>query len=512
MIRHRPRTRGVAAQHASLSRWRSPVRIRSGPPSLSDPPTPRPPARTGRSPVPADALPPARRRPRSVTAAAPRLARGIVRPVTVRDPEYNPRRTPAGARPCPGGWSPRRGAGPRGGHRARLRRGLIGGGLGAGPRRGHLRRPAPGLHRPPRTTPPVHAGPGGPRRVGRRRLRDAERARPGAAGHGRGGRRDRPGDQLPVGAQRGQGRRRARDRGGRRSPTGRSSSWRSDADAILAALEPRPRRPRQPARHGRERAKLPWRRTWRDTAAALGFLRADEVGPSVRALAWGGKALFGIDRVERPRDVAADRALLGRPRDHPRYDPTTAWTIVAGGDILLDRGVALTIRAAGRRTSRSTAARPRSPGSARTARPSAGTPPYTKRTGNAGRRARPGLGRGSRHRQLREPGPERVLVPRPAGRCSPPTRRTSRGSRTPASTGCRWPTTTSATPGGPGCSRRWRTSTSTGSRTAGLGKNRKAAHKAALLEVGDVTVGILGLRHDRALLQGRATTRPAAPG
>ena len=47
----RPRrnwTRGVAAQHASLSRWRSPVRIRSGPPS-SHFPTPRPPARTGRS-------------------------------------------------------------------------------------------------------------------------------------------------------------------------------------------------------------------------------------------------------------------------------------------------------------------------------------------------------------------------------------------------------------------------------------------------------------------------------
>jgi hypothetical protein len=29
------RTRGVAAQHASLSRWRSPVRIRSGPPLIS---------------------------------------------------------------------------------------------------------------------------------------------------------------------------------------------------------------------------------------------------------------------------------------------------------------------------------------------------------------------------------------------------------------------------------------------------------------------------------------------
>ena len=35
IIRHRSWTRGVAAQHASLSRWRSPVRIRSGPPSFS---------------------------------------------------------------------------------------------------------------------------------------------------------------------------------------------------------------------------------------------------------------------------------------------------------------------------------------------------------------------------------------------------------------------------------------------------------------------------------------------
>ena len=40
------RTRGVAAQHASLSRWRSPVRIRSGPPSTPLP-TPRPPPGRG---------------------------------------------------------------------------------------------------------------------------------------------------------------------------------------------------------------------------------------------------------------------------------------------------------------------------------------------------------------------------------------------------------------------------------------------------------------------------------
>ena len=49
---HSPqRTRGVAAQHASLSRWRSPVRIRSGPPSTRSTHSPDAPssARTGRS-------------------------------------------------------------------------------------------------------------------------------------------------------------------------------------------------------------------------------------------------------------------------------------------------------------------------------------------------------------------------------------------------------------------------------------------------------------------------------
>ena len=48
MLRPRrlPRARGVAAQHASLSRWRSPVRIRSGPPLPSIYPRPvRPPGR-----------------------------------------------------------------------------------------------------------------------------------------------------------------------------------------------------------------------------------------------------------------------------------------------------------------------------------------------------------------------------------------------------------------------------------------------------------------------------------
>ena len=76
MIRHRSRTRGVAAQHASLSRWRSPVRIRSGPPSAHLP-TPRPPARTGRSSFPAVTIPHVKRLP-LVTVLV------LLVPVTVR--------------------------------------------------------------------------------------------------------------------------------------------------------------------------------------------------------------------------------------------------------------------------------------------------------------------------------------------------------------------------------------------------------------------------------------------
>ncbi|HEX5827075.1 MAG TPA: CapA family protein, partial [Candidatus Limnocylindrales bacterium] len=76
---------------------------------------------------------------------------------------------------------------------------------------------------------------------------------------------------------------------------------------------------------------------------ALAFLRADDVDESVRALAWGGKALFGVARVK----SLADWPLVARlpvAADATPYDPGRAWTMVAGGDILLDRGVALAIK------------------------------------------------------------------------------------------------------------------------------------------------------------------------
>jgi poly-gamma-glutamate synthesis protein (capsule biosynthesis protein) len=78
----------------------------------------------------------------------------------------------------------------------------------------------------------------------------------------------------------------------------------------------------------------------------LAFLRADEVGPEVRALAWGDVALFGVDRVKRLADWPLT-ARLPAPAAADAFDPATTWTLFAGGDIMLDRGVYLTLKGKG---------------------------------------------------------------------------------------------------------------------------------------------------------------------
>jgi hypothetical protein len=117
-----------------------------------------------------------------------------------------------------------------------------------------------------------------------------------------------------------------------------------DADAILDRLD-------------LDRAALGTRLVTVESASALaedmaanrnrlGFLRADEVTPAVRTLAWGDDALFGVHRVAGASDWPLHVEILVEPGGPARagYDPATAWTLVAGGDILLDRGVSLTIR------------------------------------------------------------------------------------------------------------------------------------------------------------------------
>ena len=117
--------------------------------------------------------------------------------------------------------------------------------------------------------------------------------------------------------------------------------------------------------------------------AWIGFLRADQVGPSVRAVSWAGKSLFGEQRVKSLAKWPLVATLEGPAPGSATYDPATAWTMFAGGDILLDRGVALAIRANGTDfpfaggTAEIT-------GLCRNCSPMGWDTPYTRQTGHAG--------------------------------------------------------------------------------------------------------------------------------
>jgi hypothetical protein len=78
----------------------------------------------------------------------------------------------------------------------------------------------------------------------------------------------------------------------------------------------------------------------------LAFLRAADVTPAVRALDWGGRSLYGVDRVKRIADWRLTAQLPGDPPG--AVDPAKTWTLFAGGDILLDRGVYQTLRIRGK--------------------------------------------------------------------------------------------------------------------------------------------------------------------
>jgi len=112
----------------------------------------------------------------------------------------------------------------------------------------------------------------------------------------------------------------------------------ADADPILAAI-------------GVDRPDVPSRLILAPTIAALdkdlaahsdrlAFIRADSVTPSVRAVGWGNAELFGVDRVKTAADWKLNASLPTRVGSTPAFNPTKVWTMVAGGDIMLDRGVA----------------------------------------------------------------------------------------------------------------------------------------------------------------------------
>jgi poly-gamma-glutamate capsule biosynthesis protein CapA/YwtB (metallophosphatase superfamily) len=73
---------------------------------------------------------------------------------------------------------------------------------------------------------------------------------------------------------------------------------------------------------------------------ALGIVRAAEVDQHMNALAIDGTSLFGNDRVS---DVS-QWPLTARVLSDTAWDQSALWTLVAAGDVMLDRGVAKAVK------------------------------------------------------------------------------------------------------------------------------------------------------------------------
>ena len=275
MLRHRHNwTRGVAAQHASLSRWRSPVRIRSGPPRTAFPyaPSARPDGAFSLS-------------EECVSGTSGKSSGEPLDPSLV---------VPDAAGRCR--WpSPRSASASGRAGRARPDE------RGRWPRLGLGRRsqaPVAGGHRRHALADPDRSG----RRVGCRTGDCLAVARPGTARPARCRSCRSPGFRATVtsttrcrsrGRARGheQAVRRARARGGRGRSDPGCAGPRASAP-IRAAWSRPPMPPPSPPTSRR----------------APGGSRSCARTPSprrVRALAWGDKALFGVGRVTRPGRLAA---------------------------------------------------------------------------------------------------------------------------------------------------------------------------------------------------------------
>ena len=389
MIRHRPRTRGVAAQHASLSRWRSPVRIRSGPPSLFDSshaPSARPdgaflcPPTAVTSPV---RYPAARDRPRS-----------RLQPRGRRSPPRDARRgsSPRSSSRSSSAWASASAASCSAASAARLSRRRRPPG-----RRGSTATPdaptaspdpeAPASEAPASEAPSASAEPAAlvesdvaivpvtNFRSGRTAARTADvRAIPGGDGTVPGlALVEADADAILA------------TLGVTRDDLGDALTTVDTADDLARLAAQAPQGARVPAR-GRRRPVGP--------GAGLGRRRAVRRGP-------GGDA--GRLAADRPAARAGGRRRRATTRPRPGRSSPAATSCSTGASSSRSRPRTS--------TSRSTAARSRSPASARTARRSAGT--CRTPTGRATRRrARPRQGRRPRDRELREPGPQRVPVPR----------------------------------------------------------------------------------------------------
>jgi hypothetical protein len=120
----------------------------------------------------------------------------------------------------------------------------------------------------------------------------------------------------------------------------------ADADGILTALGAS--RPAETSRLVLARDPEQVAEDLAENRERLAFLRAEDITPAVRAIAWGGASMFGVDRVASAADWPLRASLPARSASPSAYDPGAAWTLVAGGDIMLDRGVYQAIEVEGK--------------------------------------------------------------------------------------------------------------------------------------------------------------------
>ena len=107
--------------------------------------------------------------------------------------------------------------------------------------------------------------------------------------------------------------------------------WPAEQDAIGASS--------WPARWPAPRPDAgPIRAAVNEDPKTLGLLPADDVTTDVHALAIAGVDLFGNDR---SRTSPLALLVSRRPRAPSAFDPTATWTLVAGGDVMLDRSIYL---------------------------------------------------------------------------------------------------------------------------------------------------------------------------
>jgi poly-gamma-glutamate capsule biosynthesis protein CapA/YwtB (metallophosphatase superfamily) len=155
-----------------------------------------------------------------------------------------------------------------------------------------------------------------------------------------------------------------------------------EADEILAALKLD--RPADAARLVLATDRDALARDLTANRKRLAFLRADAVEPDVRALGWGGVALFGVDRVRKLGEWPLT-ARLPAPTAAAAFDPATTWTLFAGGDIMLDRGVYETLAVKGKGANFPfNGGTAEITGRCKNCSPLGWDTPYTRRTGNAG--------------------------------------------------------------------------------------------------------------------------------